>query len=114
AVALAVLEANLETELEILVLLLAAKEGVEARVFFRQADDGTVLDAPELHQAFKAFEVFAVEECFRGLVHVPRRTAGPRGKQAKQGQYKREGTHGGTPGTGNLRVRRKNTVGRLS
>src|SRR5437667_127799 len=57
-------ELDLEVHFEVLVLLLAAQEGVELDAVRRGgADDGMILDAPKLiEQAFEPVKVLAVEE----------------------------------------------------
>src|SRR5262249_56787509 len=79
------LEPHLELQLEIAVRALAAQEGVELQALRRGADDGPVLDAPVLHEAIPAGQVFAVEEAAWGI-----RAAG--------GGAPREGRDAGGPG----------------
>src|SRR5262249_4809740 len=104
AVPLAVLEADLERQLEVLVLLLAAQEGVVVGVAGRVADDGAVLDAPVLHQALPAFEVLAVEEVARGG-----RVGQGRGGRGPQGQGREAGD--GQQGLAHRTLSRVETLG---
>src|SRR5205807_421212 len=69
AVALSVLETDLKRQLEVLVLLLAAQEGVELQTLGRGgADDRSILDAPVFHEPFPAFEILAVIEITLGRI----------------------------------------------
>src|SRR5205823_11948947 len=62
AVALAALEPDLERQLEVAVLLLAAQERIEVDALAGVADDGAVVHLPVFHQALEAVGVLAVEE----------------------------------------------------
>src|SRR4029077_9572346 len=62
AVALATLAPDLELQVEIAILLLAAQERVRFPPRWRRADDGPVLHAPESFQSLPAAQVLAVEE----------------------------------------------------
>src|SRR5262249_54085749 len=73
------------------------QEGVEARVLLGVADEGAVLHLPELHQAFPAVEVFAVEEGRGGVVFGADRAVRPRGQRNESGHESQDDTHGVLP-----------------
>ena len=99
AVAFAVLEADLEGQLEILVLLLAAQERVELQALGRRrADKGALLDAPVFQESFPAVEVLAVKEFALGGIVAMGRTSEP-GRQTDEAKGEHpEVTHEKPPG----------------